>query len=46
VNGVTGGEAERKLWYDMEYIRRQSLVYDVGIVVRQVWKVVEDIIGA
>ncbi len=38
INGVTGKEPEKKLRYDTEYIRRQSLLFDVKVVLRQVWQ--------
>jgi lipopolysaccharide/colanic/teichoic acid biosynthesis glycosyltransferase len=43
INDVTGHEPAKKLRYDVEYIRRQSLRVDVSIVMRQVWTVVIDI---
>jgi lipopolysaccharide/colanic/teichoic acid biosynthesis glycosyltransferase len=45
INNVTGYDPAGKLRYDVDYIRRQSLRFDVGIVVRQVWMVVEDAAG-
>jgi lipopolysaccharide/colanic/teichoic acid biosynthesis glycosyltransferase len=44
INDVTGADPERKLWYDLEYIRRQSFWVDLKIVVRQVWIVIRDIV--
>jgi hypothetical protein len=41
-NDVTGHEPERKLRYDVEYIRRQSFRFDVAIVIRQLWQVAMD----
>ena len=42
INDVTGVEPGKKLRYDIEYIRRQSLRTDVVIVIRQIWQVVDD----
>jgi lipopolysaccharide/colanic/teichoic acid biosynthesis glycosyltransferase len=42
INDVTGVEPRKKLRYDIEYIRRQSLRTDVAIVIRQIWQVVVD----
>jgi lipopolysaccharide/colanic/teichoic acid biosynthesis glycosyltransferase len=43
INDVTSEEPRKKLRYDVEYIRRQSLRFDVAIVVRQIWKAFIDI---
>ncbi|SFS79385.1 sugar transferase [Halostagnicola kamekurae] len=43
VNDITGHEAESKLRYDLEYVRRQSFRFDLKIVIRQIWKVLSDI---
>ncbi|MFB6141783.1 MAG: sugar transferase [Halorientalis sp.] len=43
VHDVTGHEPDRKLRYDLEYIREQSFWFDLQIVVRQVWLVVRDV---
>jgi len=43
INNVTGHEPGKKLRYDVGYIRRQSLRYDLAIVIRQMWKVATDI---
>ncbi|QSG01716.1 sugar transferase [Natranaeroarchaeum sulfidigenes] len=45
INDATGHEPEKKLRYDVQYIRKQSFWFDVKIVLRQLWKVVEDVIG-
>ncbi len=42
INDVTGHDPERKLRYDLEYIRNQSFWTDLKIVVRQLWLVVVD----
>ncbi|MCU4718165.1 sugar transferase [Halapricum hydrolyticum] len=44
INDVTGHEPEQKLRYDVEYIRRQSFRVDVAIVIRQIWKVLGDLV--
>jgi lipopolysaccharide/colanic/teichoic acid biosynthesis glycosyltransferase len=43
INDVTGHEPEKKLRYDIEYIKRQSLWFDLKIVTRQVWQVLGDL---
>jgi len=42
INGVTGHNPERKLRYDIEYIRQQSFWFDLKIVTRQIYGVVVD----
>lgn len=42
INGVTGREPAAKLRYDIQYIRDQSLTYDMLIVIRQIWMVLVD----
>lgn len=44
INEVTGFEPRRKLAYDLEYARRQSLLLDVRIVAVQLWMVATDAI--
>jgi lipopolysaccharide/colanic/teichoic acid biosynthesis glycosyltransferase len=44
INDVTGFDPEQKLRYDVEYIRNQSFSYDLKIVLRQVWKVLVDVV--
>ena len=44
INDVTGHEPEEKLRYDVEYIRRQSFRVDLAIVIRQIWKVLWDVV--
>jgi len=44
INDATSEDPERKLRYDVEYIRRQSLRFDVAIVVRQLWQALGDLI--
>ena len=43
INGAKSTDPERKLRYDLEYIRRQSFRLDLKIVVRQVWLVLVDV---
>lgn len=43
INDVTGHEPGVKLRYDLEYVRQQSLWFDLKIVIRQIWKVLNDI---
>jgi len=45
INGVTSTEPDKKLRYDIEYIRKQSFWFDLRIVVRQIWLVVADVVG-
>ncbi|NGM69539.1 DUF1970 domain-containing protein [Natronolimnobius sp. AArcel1] len=45
INDAKSTDPNTKLRYDLEYIRRQSFWLDVKIVVRQVWKVLEDIVA-
>lgn len=45
VNEVKSTEPNQKLRYDLEYIRRQSFLYDLKIVIRQIWMVVQDLFG-
>lgn len=42
INDATGHEPERKLRYDIEYIRRHSFWFDLRIVLRQIWQVLAD----
>ena len=42
INDVTGKEPDRKIRYDLQYIKRQSFGFDTKIVARQVWKVLAD----
>ncbi|MEF8843035.1 MAG: sugar transferase [Haloarculaceae archaeon] len=43
VRGVTAFDPEEKLRYDVEYIRRRSLRFDLRILLRQVWQVLVDV---
>lgn len=45
VHDVNSTDPKAKLRYDLEYIRRQSFWFDVKIVTRQIWYVVEDTLG-
>lgn len=42
VNDATGHEPDKKLRYDIEYIRRQSFWFDTRLVITQVWQVLLD----
>jgi lipopolysaccharide/colanic/teichoic acid biosynthesis glycosyltransferase len=43
INDATGFEPGEKLAYDLEYIRRQSLLVDLKLVALQVWTVITDV---
>lgn len=43
INDATSQEPARKIEYDVEYIRNQSLWFDSKIVVRQFWQVFQDL---
>lgn len=43
INDATGHEPEKKLHYDLQYIKNQSLTYDMKIIARQFWKVGTDV---
>lgn len=45
IRDATSTDAEAKLRYDLEYIRRQSFWFDLKIVVRQLWQVGADAVG-
>ncbi|SDF03747.1 Sugar transferase involved in LPS biosynthesis (colanic, teichoic acid) [Halorubrum xinjiangense] len=42
INDVTGKEPDRKIRYDLQYIKQQSFSFDMKIVTRQIWKVLVD----
>lgn len=42
VNDVTGFEPETKLKYDLEYVRRRSLWFDIKLVCLQLWLIAAD----
>lgn len=44
IHGVTGFDPDEKLRYDINYIQQQSFWFDLKIVMRQVWKVLVDVI--
>jgi len=46
INDASSVEPETKLRYDLQYVREQSLAYDVKIVSRQIWKVGVDVVEA
>ncbi len=43
INDATGHRPEEKLNWDVEYIRNQSLAFDLEIVLRQLWIVAGDV---
>jgi len=43
INGAKSTDPNLKLRYDLEYIRKQSVWFDLQIVIRQIWKVFLDI---
>jgi lipopolysaccharide/colanic/teichoic acid biosynthesis glycosyltransferase len=43
INEVSSTDPERKLRYDLEYIRKQSFWFDLKIVIRQVWLAAKDV---
>ncbi|WP_254768925.1 sugar transferase [Salinilacihabitans rarus] len=43
INDAKSTDPDAKLRYDLEYIRRQSLWFDLQIVIRQLWLVLEDV---
>ncbi|RQG96952.1 sugar transferase [Natrarchaeobius oligotrophus] len=43
INDATSQEPAEKIQYDLHYIRNQSLLLDTKILLRQLWKVVEDV---
>ena len=45
IRGATGHQPETKLRHDVEYIRRQSLWFDLKIVIRQFWQVGTDCVA-
>jgi lipopolysaccharide/colanic/teichoic acid biosynthesis glycosyltransferase len=42
VNGVESTEPAKKLQFDVAYIRNQSFWFDLKIVIKQVWQVIQD----
>lgn len=44
INDVTGYDPEEKIRYDIEYIRQQSLRFDLKIVIRQIWSVIQAVL--
>ena len=45
INGVSSTDPDRKLRFDVEYIRQQSFWFDLKIVTRQIYGVVVDAAG-
>lgn len=44
INDMTGHNPDGKLQLDVEYIRQQSIWFDLQIVIRQVFKVLKDVV--
>jgi lipopolysaccharide/colanic/teichoic acid biosynthesis glycosyltransferase len=44
INEITGFDPDKKLRYDITYIRRQSFWFDLKIITRQLWMVGTDVI--
>ncbi|QZA89044.1 sugar transferase [Salinarchaeum sp. IM2453] len=44
INDAKSTDPQRKLRYDLRYIREQSFWFDVKIVIRQLWKVFKDVL--
>ncbi|MFP9193649.1 sugar transferase [Natrialbaceae archaeon A-CW1-1] len=44
INDAKSTDPDLKLRYDLEYIRKQSVWFDMKIVIRQIWKVLEDVV--
>ena len=44
INDASSVEPETKLRYDLQYVREQSLSYDLKIVTRQIWMVTVDVL--
>ena len=45
INDATGHEPRAKLRYDIQYVREQSFIYDIKIVIRQIWMVILDAVS-
>ena len=45
INNASSVEPDVKLQYDLQYVRKQSVVYDLKIVVRQIWMVISDVVS-
>lgn len=45
INNATSSEPKEKIRYDLQYIRNQSLTFDLQILIRQLWIVFGDTIG-
>ncbi|WP_436926226.1 sugar transferase [Halosimplex amylolyticum] len=43
INNVSSTNPREKLRFDIEYIRKQSFWFDLKIVIRQIWNVLEDV---
>jgi lipopolysaccharide/colanic/teichoic acid biosynthesis glycosyltransferase len=45
INDATGFDPAEKLRHDVTYIRNQSLLFDLKILLRQLWQVAGDVVG-
>ena len=45
MNDTTSSEPREKIQYDLQYIRNQSFWFDLTTLLRQLWKVFEDVIS-
>ena len=45
INDATGHELRAKIQYDIQYIHEQSFIYDMKIVIRQIWMVILDAVS-
>jgi lipopolysaccharide/colanic/teichoic acid biosynthesis glycosyltransferase len=45
INDATSQDPREKIQYDLRYIRKQSFVFDLRIVIRQCWKVCVDLLS-
>jgi lipopolysaccharide/colanic/teichoic acid biosynthesis glycosyltransferase len=44
INDASSVDPKTKLRYDLQYVREQSLSYDLKVVTRQIWKVAVDVV--
>jgi lipopolysaccharide/colanic/teichoic acid biosynthesis glycosyltransferase len=45
INDASSVNPKAKLNYDLKYVREQSFIYDIKIVIRQLWKIAVDMIN-
>ncbi|MDT3437124.1 sugar transferase [Haloarcula sp. 1CSR25-25] len=45
VNDIKSTNPSEKLRLDLKYIRQQSFWFDIGLVIRQIWKVATDVVA-